>query len=384
MKIAIVGGGPAGFMTAIIAKENNPNLDITIFDKAKPLSTLFVTGGGRCNLAYAEFDFKELASNFPRGEKFLYSVFNQFDTSSTFEFFKKYGLELFIQEDNRIFPKSEKSSDVITTLLFNARKLGVNIKSNFEVKSIEKKEKFIINDNLEFDKVVIATGGKGKGPNFAKNLGHTITPLAPCLCGMQTEPRFESLSGLTLKNINAKIKNLEICNDILFTHKGLSGPLIFEISSRLAFEKKPLELEINFTNKTFEEMEKSLIEDFKQNQNKNISNVINKFLPSSLTEELLKINHIPIDKKINQISSEERKAITTFLCALKFSLIKNDKGAMVTAGGVSLDEINNKTMESKLVSGLYFCGEILDIDGLTGGFNLQACWSTGYIVGTKL
>lgn len=386
MKIAIIGGGPAGFMAAITAKEQNPDLNITIFDKSKPLSTLFATGGGRCNLAYAEFDFKELASNFPRGEKFLYSVFSQFDTSSTFEFFERYGLELFTQEDSRVFPKSEKSIDVIKTLLNAARMNEIDIKYNFEINSIEKKEKFIINKKLSFDKIIIATGGKGKGCEFAKKLGHKITQTSPALCGMKTSPRFENISGLTLKNVKGKVNNLEISKDILFTHKGLSGPMIFEISSRLAFDKKPLTLTLRLIDKKTEQTDKELVEELNQNSQKNISNLLSKYseLPNSLVEELLKANQIPLDKKANQINSKERKLIANFLCSLEFKINENDKGAMVTAGGVCLDEVDNKTMQSKLVDGLYFCGEVLDIDGLTGGFNLQACWSTGYIVGTML
>lgn len=385
MKIAIIGGGPAGFMSAITAKEQNPNLDITIFDKGKPLSTLFVTGGGRCNLAYAEFDMKELASNFPRGEKFLYSVFSKFDTSSTFEFFEKNELELYVQDDNRIFPKSNKSSDVQHCLFSAARKHNIKINSNYEITSIKKNANFIINDKFYFDKVIIATGGKGKGFEFAKSLGHKITELAPSLYGMKTKEKWcTNISGLALQRANAKIENLELCDDLLFTHNGVSGPIILKASSYLAFNKKPLRMTLNIANKTIDEMDKELIEKLAQNSKKNIANILDTYAPSSFIEALLKENSIPQDKKAFDINSKERKIISGFLSELKITLIDIDKAPMVTAGGVSLDEVDNKTMQSKLVNGLYFCGEILNIDGLTGGFNLQACWSTGYIAGAKL
>lgn len=384
MKLAIIGGGPAGFMAAIIAKENNPSLDITIFDKAKPLSTILYTGGGRCNLTNAEFDFKELAKNYPRGEKFLYSVFSKFDVSSTFEFFSKYGLELYIQEDNRVFPTSDKASDIKDLLVGIAVGKSIKLKSNTEIWSVKKEQKFVVNDNLYFDKVVIATGGRNKfGYKIAQSFGHTVSDLEPVLCGMKIKEPFSDIAGVSLKNISGKVKNIEFQDDLLFTHKGLSGPLVLNLSSYLAFEKLPLTLELNFTGLDFEEQDAELIELLAQNPKKNISNLLQKYIPSALVDELLKRFKIETDKKSFEINSKERKSIAGFLSEFKVDLIEKDTPYMVTAGGIELNEVD-KNLQSKLVEGLYFAGEVLNVDGLCGGYNLQACFSMGYVVGQAL
>lgn len=384
MKLAIIGGGPAGFMAAIIAKENNPYLDITIFDKAKPLATLLYTGGGRCNLTNAEFDFKELAKNYPRGEKFLYSVFSRFDVSSMFEFFSKYGLELYIQEDKRVFPKSDKASDVRDLLISIAVGKGIKLKSYTEIFSIKKEGKFIINDNFYFDKVIIATGGRNKfGYETAKSFGHKVSDLEPVLCAMKIKEPLSEIAGISLKNVSAKVKNIELQDDLLFTHKGLSGPLILNLSSYLAFEKFPIVLELNFTGLTFDEQDEELIKLLAENSKKNISNILQKYLPVAMAEEFLKKHGIAPDKKSFEINSKERKIIAEFLSSYKVDLTEKDTPFMVTAGGVTLDEVD-KNLQSKMVDGLYFVGEILDLDGLCGGYNLQACFSMGYVVGSSI
>jgi len=384
MKLAIIGGGPAGFMAAIIAKENNPTLDITIFDKAKPLVSLLYTGGGRCNLTNAEFDFKELAKNYPRGEKFLYSVFSQFDVSSMFDFFSKYGLELYIQEDNRVFPKSDQASDIKDLLIGIAVGKGIKIKSHTEVFCLKKEQKFVINDNFSFDKVVIATGGRNKfGYRIAESFGHKVSDLEPILCGMKINEPFEVIAGVSLKNVLGKVKNIELQGDLLFTHKGLSGPLIFDLSSYLAFEKMPLSLTLNFSGLDFEEQDAELIKLLAENPKKNILNLLQKYPPSALMEELLKRHGIALDKKSFDINSKERKCIAGFLSEFKVDLIAKDTSYMVTAGGVELNEVD-KNLQSKLVEGLYFAGEILNVDGLCGGYNLQACFSMGYVVGNSV
>lgn len=381
MKLAIIGGGPAGFMAAIIAKENNPTLDITVFDKAKPLASILYTGGGRCNLTNAEFDFKELAKNFPRGEKILYSVFSQFDVSSMFEFFSKYGLELYIQDDNRVFPKSDKAEEIKDLLISIAVSKGIKLKSHTEIYDIKKEKDFIINDNFHFDKIVIATGGKNKfGYKIAKSFGHKISELEPVLCGMKTNEPLANIAGVSLKKISAKARNIELCDDLLFTHKGLSGPLILNLSSYLAFEKFPVTLVLNFSGLSFEEQDSELIELLAKNPKKNISNLLQKYIPSALADELLKKHKIALDKKSFEINSKERKCIAKFLSEFETSLVEKDTPFMVTAGGVELNEID-RNLQSKIVEGLYFAGEILNIDGLCGGYNLQACFSMGYVVG---
>lgn len=384
MKLAIIGGGPAGFMAAIIVKENNPTLDVTIFDKAKPLTTLLCTGGGRCNLTNAEFDFKELAKNYPRGEKFLYSVFSQFDVSSMFEFFSNYGLELYIQENNRVFPKSDQASEIKDLLIGIAVGKGVKIKSHTEVFSLKKEQKFVVNDNFTFDKVVIATGGRNKfGYKIAESFGHKISDLEPVLCGMKTKEPFSDIAGVSLKNIVGKVKNIELQGDLLFTHKGLSGPLMLDLSSYLAFEKMPVSLILNFSGLDFEEQDIELIKLLAENPKKNISNLLHKYLPSALIEVLLKRHKIPLDLKSFEINSKNRKDISKFLSEFKVELIDKDLPYMVTAGGVELDEVD-RNLQSKIIDGLYFAGEILNVDGLCGGYNLQACFSMGYVIGNSI
>lgn len=383
MKIAIIGGGPSGFMAAITAKENHPEWDITIFEKAKPLSKLLMSGGGRCNITNAEFDFKELASHYPRGEKFLYSVFSRFGVGDLFEFFNKYGIELYVQEDNRVFPISDKASDIKEVLIGIAIGKGVKIKNHTEVFSVVKKEKFLVNDSMFFDKIIIATGGSNKfGHKIAKSFGHGVSDLAPCLCGFVLDSPFASLSGVSLPDVLVKSQGYELKKDLIFTHKGLSGPVIFDLSSYLAFAKLPFGLELNFTGLGFDEQDKSLIDLISTHSKKNISNILCEYLPSSVAEELLKRVVISQDKKAFEINSVERKKIAEFLTSLKVDVVAKDS-AMVIAGGINLDELD-KNLQSKLVEGLYFCGEILNIDGLCGGYNLQACFSTGYVVGSSL
>lgn len=401
-RVAIIGGGPAGIMAAITAAEQGNK--VTVFDKNSPLKTLLYTGGGRCNLSNACWDFKELASYFPRGEKFLYSIFTRYATSETLEFFNNIGLDTYIQEDNRIFPLSNNAEDVRNKLLAKARALNIYINSDAYVSNIEKQDNnfnVTVNDkNISFDKVIIATGGRFKsnkisGFTLAKGLGHTITALKPVLSGLVTKEKWCcSIAGLTLKNITADIsfnnkKLYSFCDDLLFTHKGITGPLAYKISSYCGFEdynsNNPLQIELNFSNYSYNELDKELIDTLNKDSKKDIINIISEFVPRSLAKELLNNANIDINKKANQISKNERLLILNFLTACNLHITESTKdGEIVTAGGVSLDEIDPATMKSKLIDGLSFCGEVLNIDGLTGGFNLQACWSTGYLAGSNI
>ena len=384
MKLAIIGGGPAGFIAAIIAKEKNPDWDITIFERAKPLASLLYTGGGRCNITFAEFDFKELAQNYPRGEKFLYSVFSRFDVASLFEFFEKLGVELYIQEDKRVFPKTNNAEDVRQALLNKAKAQKIKIQPLTPVTSLRKEEKFILNENLIFDRVVIASGGKNKAAfGFAENFGHGVDEFAPVLCGIKLKEPLPNLAGTSLKNIIISTQNFELHGDFLFTHKGISGPVVFDLSSYIAFEKFPQKLKINFTGLDFESQNDELIALFEKNPRKNLSNVLAKYFPYTVIKEFLKKFQISAQKKACEVNSEERKKIAGFLSEFEVEITEKDLPAMVTAGGINLDGVD-KNLQSKIVPGLYFCGEILNIDGLCGGFNLQACFSTGYVVGDSI
>lgn len=396
-KICIAGGGPAGIMAAIHASKN-PNNEVYIFDKGIILNTLLPTGGGRCNLAYSEFNFKELAKFYPRGEKFLYSVFSRFCTGDTLEFFDSIGVKTYTQEDFRIFPVSDSSKEVKQALLKQIEKK--NIKKMFEkVTEIKKTENgFTVKTDKTshtFDKVVIASGGRGNGHKLIENLGHKIVELKPALSSLITiEKDFASVSGISLKDIeagvffeNKKVKTLT--GDFLFTHTGISGPLVYKISSYCAYldfnKTNPLKISLNLVGENFKDFDRRFLEELKTNAQKEIVTVVSEFVPKNLAIAILNREKIDTKIKAGQLSKLHREALSKSLTGLAFHAVSPAKGEeIVTAGGVDLNEINPKTMESKLVPGLYFCGEVIDADGLTGGFNLQNCWSTGFIAGSSL
>lgn len=379
-KIAIIGAGPAGFMAGIRCKELYPNFDVTIFDSAKPLAKLLLTGGGRCNICNAIFDFKELAKNYPRGEKFLYSIFNKFDTSDLFNFFEKANIDLYIQNDNRVFPNTNSAKTIRGALLAIAQQKNIKIKPNFKINELEKKQNsFILNKTLQFDNVIIATGNNRSGIRLVEALGHKIIALEPTLCGIKTKNPAPELSGVSIKAIGT-VDKAEFSGELLFTHSGVSGPMIMDISSILAYKKFPYTLKLNFTSLKQDSQEQELLEIFYNHPKKNISNLLTKYLPHSLIENFLEESNIPKEKKAGEISRKERAKIASFLTKKELILIKKEPNFMVMAGGVALDEVDNN-LESKIIKGLYFAGEILDIDGLCGGFNLQACFSTGFVAG---
>ncbi|MDY6359068.1 MAG: NAD(P)/FAD-dependent oxidoreductase [Cyanobacteriota bacterium] len=371
--IGIVGAGPAGCMCAKLLSD--AGFDVTLFDMGKFLRTLLPTGGGKCNITHDEPDFREFAKNYPRGEKFLYSVFSKFGVSDTIDFFNSIGVKTYTREDKRVFPISNSSSDV-------REKLLKSIKCHFtneEVVNIQKisgengfKLKTDKNEYY-FDDIVISIGGHA-GYKLLENLGINIITPVPSLVGFVTKENFSSLSGVSLKDVKIKIKKKEYCGDILFTHKGISGPLIYVISSVYAKEKLPLEMLLRFTEDI--DLQKFL----EQNSHKEVKNLLSQFVPKSLGEYILKISAINPDTPCHQINSKQRNKICESLTNFKVTVINKVKDSeIVTCGGVDLKEVNSKTLESKKYDGLYFCGEVLDIDGFCGGYNLQNCWSTGYI-----
>ncbi|MBQ3311831.1 aminoacetone oxidase family FAD-binding enzyme [bacterium] len=375
--IAIIGAGPAGCMTAC---NLDKSFDTTLFDKNSPLKTLLPTGGGKCNLAHKEFDFKELAKNYPRGEKFLYSIFSKFSTQDTLDFFEQIGVKTYTREDNRIFPISNSSKEVREKLLAKLhnckfRKEEITlikpISNGFEVKS--DKATYL------FDKVVIATGGKCNY-SIIKNLGHTIEKPCPSLVGLKTNPYFKGIQGVTLKNCKITANKKTYFGDILFTDNGITGPIIFEISSINAKNKFPYKININFLNTDI-----NFQKEFEKNAKKDLKNVLYEYLPKSFINEFFKTKSINLNEKCYNIKKETRETIKDTLTNFEFEITgTRPDGETVTCGGVKLMEINPQTLESKIVRGLYFCGEVLDIDGFCGGFNLQNCWSTGYIAANSI
>ena len=396
MKIAIIGGGPAGMMCAIKAAENH---GVTIFEKNEKLGKkLFITGKGRCNLTnYC--DEREFLKNMVNNSNFMYSSIYSFSPFTTYYYFEDLGLPLKVERGNRVFPLSDKSSDVIKAYEKKLKDLGVKVHLNFEIKSIEKVgEEFIINGREKFDKVVIATGGisykltgsTGDGYKFAKNFGHKIINQVPGLIGINLKNNF-SLAGLTLKNVELKvIKDKKIISkefgEMLFTHRGISGPIVLTTSSKIN-RLKDFEMFLDLKPALEpEKLDARILRDFSENQNKNIENVMRSLLPKDLISYVLYSAGISGDEKVNQITKIERenlvKTIKNF--ELKFDSLDDIDRAIVTSGGIDVKDIDPKTMESKKVSGLYFIGEVLDLDGLTGGFNIQIANSTGYSCGINL
>lgn len=371
-KIAIIGGGPAGCTCAYFLKQKG--VYPVIFEKNSVLKTLLPTGGGRCNLAHAEFDVKDLAANYPRGEKFLYSVFSRFGTSDTLEFFKNIGVETFMQEDFRYFPISESSEDVRRHFIDVLQ--GVNIKNETVTAVKTCNGGFEVKTNSAsyfFEKVVVATGGHSSF-EFIKQLGHTIIEPLPALTALKTSEDFSELAGVSLKSIKADFSGQSLCGDLLFTHNGVSGPLIYTISSIMARKSFPYKIYLDFTGTLdFQNI-------LNENPHKSVKNIISDFIPKSLAVYILKSAKIDENLKGSQIDGKTRDKILKYLNEFEIEVISTAKGGeVVTCGGVSLNEVDSKTMQSKIVKNLFFCGEVLDIDGFCGGFNLQNCWSTGYV-----
>ena len=396
MKIAIIGGGPAGMMCAIKAAENH---QVTIFEKNEKLGKkLFITGKGRCNLTnYC--DEREFLKNIVNNSSFMYSSIYSFSPFTTYYYFEEMGLPLKVERGNRVFPASDKSSDVIRAYEKKLKALGVKINLNYEVTSIEKVNgEFMINGREKFDKVVIASGGisykltgsTGDGYKCAKDFGHKVIDQVPGLIGINLKNNF-SLAGLTLKNVELKIlKDKKILSrefgEMLFTHRGISGPIVLTTSSKIN-RLKDFEMYLDLKPALDpEKLDARILRDFHENQNKNLENVMKSLLPRDLIIYVLESAGISGDKKVNQITKEDRESLVRTIknFSLKFDSLDDIDRAIVTSGGVDVKDIDPKTMESKKVKGLYFIGEVLDLDGLTGGFNIQIANSTGYSCGINL
>ncbi|KKR08193.1 MAG: hypothetical protein UT36_C0008G0033 [Candidatus Peregrinibacteria bacterium GW2011_GWF2_39_17] len=405
MKIAIIGGGAAGLMaTAILAEQSNSQNQIFLIEKTANLGAKIVlSGGGRCNLTTALEDIPSILDNYPRGDKFLNSAMRQFPPIEVRQWFETHAVPLKIELDARVFPKSNRGEDIVD--LFK-KIIGVNnisILLNHPVKKLEKRNKrFIIHfqneELLIADKVILACGGQayqstgssGDGYQLAKALGHTISPLAPSLGGFILKEKWlKTLAGVTLQKVQAKIqipitgKKYERRGDLIFTHQGVSGPLLFSLSSLTAFEscttENPLHLNLDLIPElSFPELEHALREIFQKSPQKLLFYSLTNFIPKSVVETLGIHLNIPIQRRNAEISKIDLVKIIQNFKRLSLTIIGRINGQeMVTAGGVILDEVNPKTMESKICPGLYFAGEILNIDGFTGGFNLQAAWCTG-------
>ena len=418
MKIIVIGGGPAGMMAAISASQKGNQ--VILVEKMSTLGRkLLITGKGRCNIT-SSLDMEEFIKNTPGNGKFLYSCFKSFTNQDIVKFLKTQGLEVKEERGNRIFPVTDKSKDVLDCFIKKLKELKVQIIYNTKVEEIliktyekENISKVIgIRTNkgkIEADKIILATGGKsypltgstGDGYKMAKDIGHTITMIKPSLVPLEIYDKklCKELQGLSLKNVSIKLIDIEkekiIYEDfgeMLFTHFGVSGPIILSASAHLVrykniddkLKNKKIILKIDLKPAiTEEKLNQRLLRDFEEFKNKQYKNSLTKILPQKLIPIIIEKSNIDENKKVNEIKKEERTKLVKLLknFELEIKNLRSIEEAIITSGGINIKEINPKTMESKLVKGLYFAGEIIDVDSYTGGFNLQIAYSTGYMAG---
>lgn len=398
-KVLIAGGGAAGMMAAVMAAREG--CTVTLFEKNEKLGKkVFITGKGRCNLTNA-CDVEDLFPAVKTNAKFLYSSFYGFTNQDVMDFFEELGMRTKIERGERVFPLSDHSSDVIRTLEEEMKRLGVKICLNTSVKKIEAKDGHftgvVLSDGKKVsgDACVVATGGisypstgsTGDGYRFAKELGLEVTDCLPSLVPMETQEDWvPELQGLSLRNVNAVIRDgkkklYEDFGEMLFTHYGVSGPLMLSASSVIGKKLKDHSLTLEIDLKpalSIEQLDQRVLRDFEENHNRQFKNAIHKLFPAKLIPVMLKLSGINPEKKVNVISREERQHFVSLIKKIPVTLtgLRGYNEAIITKGGVSVKEIDPGTMEAKTVSGLYFAGEVLDLDAVTGGFNLQIAWST--------
>lgn len=418
MKTIVIGGGPAGMLAAYSASKNGD--EVTILEKMNSLGKkLLITGKGRCNIT-SSFPIEEFITNVPGNGRFLYSCFQQFTNQDIIKLLNQEGLKVKEERGHRIFPVSDQAKDVLEALLHILKKQKVQVKTNRKV------EEILVNggkargvrclfqgqeETYLADKVILATGGKsypvtgstGDGYELARKLGHSITRLQPSLIPLTASRGSlllcKELQGLSLRNVAIQIKDAEAnkviyedFGEMLFTHWGVSGPVILSGSAHLLrypkiqelLEKDKIKLYIDLKPALSEEkLEERILRDFEQEKNKEFKNSLNRLLPNKMIESMIKVSGIDKDKKVNSITKVERKNLVKRLKNFEITLrgFRPIEEAIITSGGIETREINPKTMESKLVQGLYFAGEIIDVDAYTGGFNLQIAYSTGFVAG---
>lgn len=408
-KVLIVGGGASGMAASIFAARNGH--EVHLFEKNEKLGKkLFITGKGRCNLTNA----CEAEDFFPavlRNRKFMYSSFYSFTNQDVITFFNELGVKTKIERGGRVFPVSDHSSDIIRALEGEMLRTGVNIHLYSEVKKIvSEKEKQIFRyielkdgEKIYGDACVAATGGlsyettgsTGDGHRFASQLGHNVTELLPALVPLTVrEDWVPILQGLSLRNVTAGFYDgrKKLCEDfgeMLFTHYGVSGPIILSASSVIGdkLQKKELTLKVDLKPAlTEEQLDHRILRDFEENKNKQFKNSLGKLFPSKLIPVMIYLGGIDAEKKVNEVSREERRRFVSLTKNLEMTVtgLRGFQEAIITRGGVDVKEIDPGTMESRLIRNLYFIGEILDLDAVTGGFNLQIAWSTAYMAGNAI
>ena len=404
-KVIVIGGGPAGMLAAGFAGKNGNNV-ILIEKNEKLGKKLFITGKGRCNVTN-NTDPEDLINCTRANPYFMYSGFYSFTSQDTMALIESMGTPLKTERGNRVFPVSDKSSDIIKALKHFVEKNGVRVMLNIAVKDITVKDgrvTQVITDkgNLQCDSVIIATGGMsysvtgstGDGYSFAEKSGHKIIKPIPSLVPLTIKEKWCSqLMGLSLKNVEltVKLNNKTVYKDMgemLFTHFGVSGPLILTASTYITgkIDEKPqlyIDLKPALSKK---DLDNRLLKDFAKYINKAFKNSLNDLLPQKLIPVIIKLSGIDEDKKVNSITKEERQCLVELIKGLRLNVLGTNgfNEAVITRGGVSVDDIDASTMKSKLVDGMYFAGEVIDVDALTGGFNLQIAFSTGYLAGNNV
>ena len=407
MNVIVIGGGAAGMMAAIMSARNGNK--VTILEKMRSLGRkLSITGKGRCNITNAT-DMDNFIKNVPGNGRFLYSAFSQFTNQDTIDFFNEIGVKTKVERGDRVFPVSDSAMEVIDRLKKELDKRKVKIIVNSRVEKILVEDGKVVgvktaDNTYSCDKVILATGGKsypttgstGDGYKMAEMLGHTVVKPKASLVPIELyEKDIVDLQGLSLKNVSIKIKDgqkqvYEDFGEMLFTHFGVSGPIILSSSAHLLrvknvdekLKNKEITLEIDLKPAlTAEKLETRIQRDFEKYTRKQYKNSLNDLLPGKMINYIIKKSNIPEEKQTDQITKEERRKLAEILKKLEFKIkgFRTIDEAIITAGGINIKEINSSTMESKLVNGLFFAGEIIDVDAYTGGFNLQIAFSTAYL-----
>ena len=402
--VIVVGGGAAGMMAAVFAARNGQN--VQLLEKNEKLGKkLFITGKGRCNITNAA-DIEDLFTAVISNPKFLYSGFYSFTNQQVIDFFEELGVKTKVERGERVFPVSDHSSDVIAAFSRELKSLGVSVSLHTEVKELlceQDKVCGVLLTNgkkMKADAVIVATGGisypstgsTGDGYRFARETGHRVTELLPSLVPMEVRQWYaKELQGLSLRNIEIRItdgkkKLYEEFGEMLFTHYGVTGPVILSASSVVGktLRKKELTLHIDLKPALSEEqLDKRILREFDANHNKQYKNSIESLFPAKLKPVMIELSEIEPEKKVNEITKEERQRLVHLIKDFTMTLtgLRGYNEAIITKGGVSVKEIDPGTMESKIIKGLYFAGEVLDLDAVTGGYNLQIAWSTGYLAG---
>ncbi|MBR6359209.1 MAG: NAD(P)/FAD-dependent oxidoreductase [Lachnospiraceae bacterium] len=411
--VIVIGGGAAGMMAAIAAAKNGNS--VKLLEKNEKLGKkIYITGKGRCNLTNA-CETRELFGNVTVNSKFLHSAFEGFDNEETIRFFNSIGLKTKVERGQRVFPESDKSSDVISVLKNELQRLKVEVSLNAEAESVEALgDKHLVTyfsgienkkKTEECDACIVATGGlsypstgsTGDGYRFAKSFGHTVTPLIPSLVALVTKEDVSDIAGLALKNVSITLENekgktiYKETGEMLFTHTGISGPLILSASAYFAealrYEKPVPRLFLDLKpGMSLDELDSRIRKDFEKELNKDFGNSLDMLLPKSLIPKIVALSGTDPSKKVNSVTKEERRKLAETLKRTEFHITGTGgyPEAVITKGGINVKEIDPKTMGSKLSPGLYFAGEVLDVDAFTGGFNLQIAWSTGYAAGQAI